>query len=489
MPFVISESRYILQYAQPSCQLPRARAGDSRLISPPTGGTQGHQPPVLEALRVPETEQWLSATTGRIAPEPYSWMQSVHWVGGSGLYSPSQKHGPKWGPTTVALAQEISALAECRPSVEYLARKLGMSPRTVKYHLAILREAGLLAYRSKGTRITGSVRQASVYERVIPREFDRALGIRTVQRDETAPSYTRVAVGIAEEGRTLIGKLAKKAARKIRRKRTKRGVDKSVRAGGRCTPMQVGTSADSPTGSTSLPSEKQKLASGKKSSPTPKQQKPKARKLNAVGRRHQLARELITAVPWLANASVPRIAWVARHVADAGWTVTEVCAFLALAEAPSARRPSALLAHRLKGAVQLWATAQQREAAVEAWHRAEETARKARIAAVRQQRETDGEVQLPQSRAAQNALAAAVSAVETAAFGTSSEPVIVTADDEQHLEDLPRDVVLSLRAAAQADPGLILSALDSGMPERDVRRLYTNWLVDQTLRNAPAPAF
>ncbi|MFB7592405.1 winged helix-turn-helix domain-containing protein [Streptomyces sp. NPDC056169] len=464
--------------------------GDSRLISHPAGGTPGHQAPVLEALRVPETEQWLSMTTGRIAPEPYSWMQAVHWVGGSGLYTPSQTHGPKWGDTTVALAQEISALAECRPSVEYLTRKLGASPRTVKYHLAILREAGLLVYRSKGTRLAGRVRLASVYERVIPAQFDQALGIRTVLRDEAAPAYTRTAVGIAKESRKAIGDLARKAARKIRRKRTKRGVDKSVGRQGRCTPMQVGTSTVSPTGSTSLPSEKSKLASGKKSSPTPKQQKPKARKLNTVGRRYQLARKLIASVPWLGQASVARIAWVARHVADAGWTVEEVRAFLALAEAPSARRPSALLAYRLKGAVQLWPTAEQRASAVEAWHRAEETARKARIAAVRQQRETDGEVQLPQSRAAQKALAAAVTAVETAAFGDgTSEAVIVSSDDEQHLEDLPRDVVLSLRADAQTDPGLILAALDSGMPERDVRRLYTNWLVDQTLRNAPAPAF
>ncbi|MFJ7990296.1 HTH domain-containing protein [Streptomyces sp. NPDC096351] len=414
-------------------------------------------------------------------------MQSVHWVGGSGLYTPSQTHGPKWGPTTVALAQEISALKECRPSVEYLARKLGVSPRTVKYHLAILRETGLLVYRSKGTRLEGRVRLASVYERVIPAQFDEALGIRTVLRDETAPGYERIAVGIAEEARTAIGKLAKKAARKVRRKRTKSVVDKSVSRGARCTPMQVGTSAVSTAGSPTLPSEKE-LASGKKPSPTPKQQKPKRRGLNRVGRRYQLALELITAVPWLANAAVPRIAWVARHVADAGWTVTEVRAFLALAEAPSARRPSALLAHRLKGAVDLWATPRQRTAAVEAWHHAEETARRARIAAVRQQRETPGDVQLPQSHAVRKALAAAVTAIEAAVF-TPGAAVVVGADEEQRIEDLSRDEVLSLRAAAQSDPGLILAALDSGMPERDVRRLYTNWLVDQALRTAPAPAF
>ncbi|MFD3336088.1 helix-turn-helix domain-containing protein [Streptomyces sp. NPDC058700] len=411
----------------------------------------------------------------------------MHWVGGSGLYTPSQTHGPKWGPTTVALAQEISALGECRPSVEYLARKLGVSVRTVKYHLAILREAGLLVYRSKGTRITGRIRLASSYERVIPVEFDQALGIRTVQRDEAAPAYTRTAVGIAEESRKLIGKLAKQAAHKIRRKRTKPVVDKSVDRRGRCTPMQVGTSAVSPTGSISLPSEEQKLASGKTSSPTPKQHKPKARKLNQVGRRYQLARELIASVPWLGQASVARIAWVIRHVADAGWTVTDVRAFLSLADVTSVRRPSAFLAYRLKGAVQLWPTAKGREAAVDAWHRAEEAARKTRVEAVRRQRELDGEVQLPQSPTAQKALAAAVTAVRTAAYGDGTREVfVVSANDEHPLEDPPTEVALSLQAAAQTDPGVILSALHSGMPERDARRLYTNWLVDQALRTTAA---
>lgn len=486
-PFDLSE--YILQHAVPSCQLPRARKGDSRLISTPVGGTQGHQAPVLETFRVSDDAQWLSTTTGRIAPEAYSWMQAVHWIAGCGLYDPAPGHGPKWGPTTVAIAQEIAALIECRPGIDYLARKLGVSERTVQYHLAHLRAAGLLVYRSKGTRLAGRVRLASVYERVIPAQFDVALGIRTVLRDEAAPAYERTAVGIAEEGRTTIATLAKKAARKVRRKRTKPGVDKPVDSQGRCTPMQVDTSTVSTTGSSTLPSEKSKLASGQKSSPT-QQQKPKARKLNQVGRRYQLARELINTVPWLGQAAVARIAWVARHVADAGWSVNEVRAFLALAEAPSARRPSALLAHRLKGATQLWATATQRTTAVEAWHLAEESARKARIAAVRQQRETDVDVQLPQSRAAQREFAAAVAAVEETAFGTrTGETVIVSAADEQRLEDLPRDVVLSLRAAAQTDPGLILAALDSGMPERDVRRLYTNWLVDQILRSTPAPAF
>ncbi|TXS34787.1 hypothetical protein EAO77_38515, partial [Streptomyces sp. t39] len=49
---------------------------------------------------------------------------------------------------------------------------VGASERTVQYHLDMLRETGLLAYRSKGTRLSGRVRQASHFERIIPTAFD-----------------------------------------------------------------------------------------------------------------------------------------------------------------------------------------------------------------------------------------------------------------------------------------------------------------------------
>lgn len=470
----------------PSCQLPHARTGDSRLISPLPGGTQGRPTPSLAAFRVTEQYQWISTTTGRIAPDAYSWMQAVHWIEGSGMYDQAPGHGPKWGPTTLAIAQEISALGECRPSVAYLARKLGLSERTVKYHLAHLRAAGLLVYRSKGTRLPGRVRLASVYERVIPAAFDEALGVRTVLRDETAPAYTRVPVGIAEESRKTIGALARKATRKIRAKRKKRVGDKSAGRTGRCTPMQGGTSTDSPTGSPTLPPES-KLASGKKSSPTPKQQKPKRRTLNRVGRRYQLARELISTVPWLHSASTDRIAWVVRHVADAGWTAVEVRAFLSLAEAPAARRPSGMLAHRLKGAHQLWVTPAQRAAGVDAWHHTEEQARKAAIGRVRDEREAAGEVQLPASAVVARAWAAATEAVRD--LVGLEDATLHGIDDQRAPEDLSREEVLQQRAWAEQDPALILAALDAGMPETDARRIYTHRLVDQALRTAAAPAF
>ncbi|KFG02568.1 hypothetical protein IQ62_01225, partial [Streptomyces scabiei] len=306
--------------------------------------------------------QWLHATTGRIATCPHSWMQAVHWVAGSGLYAPSREHGPKWGPTTIAIAQEIAALKECRPGVDYLARKLKVAERTVQYHLGILREAGLLVYRSKGTRIHGVGGRASVFERVIPTAFDEALGIRTI-----GEGATRRPVGAAPEARTLLGKLAKKAARKTRRAR-RRPSRTPASDQGRCTPMQGGTSTGSSTAGTHSPSEA-KLASGSSQSPTPKSSKRGQRTLNRVGRRYQLARELIQMVPWLSRASAPRIAWIIRHAADAGWTALEV---QAIAEwepvhADDARRPSGLLAYRLGDRHQLFDTPAKRRTAVQAW--------------------------------------------------------------------------------------------------------------------------
>ncbi|KIF66258.1 hypothetical protein HY68_36745 [Streptomyces sp. AcH 505] len=418
--------------------------------------------------------QWVATTTGRTATDPYSWMQAIHWVSGSGLYKPTRTHGPAWGPTTVLIAQEISALSECRPGIDYLARKLDCSERTVQYHLGMLREAGLLAYRSKGTRLSGQPNQASVYERIIPTVFDTALGIRT-----TGEGLQRRPVGIAPESRTLIGKLAKKAARKIR-KRRRRARTTPVSGGSLCTPMQGGTSASSPTGCNSLPSETSKLASGEADSPTPKTSKCGPRKLNRVGRRHQLARELMTLIPWLGGASPQRLAWIVRHVADAGWTALEV---QAIAEtmpltARDVRRPSGMLAHRLKGVHLLFTTPQRRATAVAAWQESR-TAEHARHAGYDEGITTS------------TANSAHVRRLTAEAFAQVRQGPVLPEPVDGSLCEIPagaipgigtltRDDVIEMRAAAQKDPGLIEFAIE-GLGETEARRLYTSALVDQAL--------
>ncbi|WP_329376214.1 helix-turn-helix domain-containing protein [Streptomyces sp. NBC_01483] len=415
--------------------------------------------------------QWLHATTGRIATCAHSWMQAVHWVSDlarKGRYVPTSKHSPKWGPTTVALAQEIAALKECRPGIDYLARKLKVSVRTVKYHLAMLREAGLLVYRSKGTRLRGEGNQASVFERVVPAAFDEELGIRTV-----GEGVQRRPVGASEEHRGLLGKLAKKAARKARRRPRRTPVSRTSR----CTPMQVGTSGTSSAASTYSPPEN-KLASGASKFPTQKKsnrgpKKPKT--LNKIGRRYQLARELIQLVPWLKGASIPRIAWIVRHAADAGWTALEVQA-IAEQERPilaaQVRRPSGLLADRLGNLHLLFTTPERRKTAVLAWQesRAQEQARHADSAGY------DDLGEGPKSPAARRAIDEAFAAIR----GRLAAVDVPVDSSPLALEDLSRDEIVDMRAAALKNPDLIHSAI-ALIGERDARRLYTNRLVDQTL--------
>ncbi|MGW5529475.1 transcriptional regulator [Streptomyces xanthochromogenes] len=419
--------------------------------------------------------QWVGTTAGRIATCPYSWMQAVHWVAGSGLYTPSRLHGPQWGETTIRLAQELSALTECRPGVAYLARKLGVSERTVQYHLDMLREAGLLAYRSKGTRLTGAMRQASHYERIIPAPFDVALGIRTVLADG-APAVERRPVGIAQESRGVIAKLARKAARKVRRTRS--------RGRKRCTPMQVGTSSPSTTGTPPFPPES-KLESGEQDVPTEKKPQKQARRLNRIGRRHQLARELISEVSWLGPASSARIAWIVRDVADAGWSCHEVRAFLSPGGEPepgTARRPSGLLAHRLKGAVQLWDTADKRHRGVQGWQ-------DSLLSRKTTGRGFDSAWGGPARVSARSLIAEAVSRVRSAEHAAAED--IEAGAELAALEGLSREDVIEHRAAALKDPGVILIAIECA-GEDYARRLYSNRLVDQALEantRSTAPAW
>lgn len=471
----------------PACQLGAATAPDSRLISPRPGGTPCHQTEHTigtQGLHVPPHSQWLHTTSGRIATDPYSWMQAVHWVAGSGLYTPSRSNGPKFGPTTIAIAQEIAALAECRPGVDYLARKLKISERTVQYHLGMLRETGLLVYRSKGTRVSGVGGRASVFERIIPTAFDQALGIRTI-----GEGATRRPVGAAPEHRSTLGKLAKKAARKVRRRPRR----KPVSGQGRCTPMQGGTSSSSSTSLTRFPSES-KLASGESESTTRKSAKRGPRKLNKVGRRHQLARELKQMVPWLSRASVPRLAWIVRHCADAGWTALEVQA--AAEQMPvskdDARRPSGLLAWRLAGCHQLYNTPARRKTMYLAWQesRASEQARHTGYDHLT----TDDRG--PASVSVQRLYAAAARRVQEIATGPVDDADCHSIDAETGegtaaLEDFDRDFIRTIRAEAERDLTQITRALETGMTETDARRFYTNWLVDQALaaQQTAVPAF
>lgn len=248
-----------MPYAHTACQLEHAQMPETRQKSCAEQGTQCPQ--------IAPAGQWLSTTTGRIATDGHSWLTAVHWAADpkTKRYTPTRNHGPRsMNVTTVLLAQELANLKECRPGIAYLARKLNVSERTVEYHLGMLREAGLLAYRSKGGRVAQGVDEASVYERIIPVAFDEDLGIRT-----TGEGVQRRPVGAAAEHRKTIGKLAKKAAKRMRRPRRRTPVSGEAR----CTLMKGGTSGSSST-SCSIPPLRQDSPAG--STLTPPRRRPPA---------------------------------------------------------------------------------------------------------------------------------------------------------------------------------------------------------------------
>ncbi|MGA5704568.1 transcriptional regulator [Peterkaempfera bronchialis] len=329
----------------------------SRTVDPPAAD----EAPGGHGLPVPAAEQWISTTTSRIAPDSYTWMQAVHWAHDVGARTPVRSQGPRFGPTTVLLAQQLAQLNPCRPGVDFLARVLKVSARTVKYHLAILREAGLLTYRTKGTRVRQERARASEFARAIPAAFDQALGVRTVPSD----TLIRTVVGVSEQGRTHLARLGKKAARTVRRK-ARTTTRRSSSGSSDCTPMEGGSCTASPAALTTFPSERGPRSGKTSSSPSRRGRTREA--FNAVGRRYQLGLELVRQVPWLGGTPVARVAWAVRHLADSGWTAHEVIAVLAL-RAPSDRihRPSGFLTARLVGAERLYDTPAKRANLVAWW--------------------------------------------------------------------------------------------------------------------------
>lgn len=283
---------------------------------------------------IAEPSQWLAHSPCRDARSPYAWMQSVLWARTARLH-------PRFSDLTVQLAAVLAELTPCRPGVEYLMRRLNRSRRCVQYHLSCLRETGLLVYVVKGTRRRGMSPLASEFCRSIPPAFDHAVGVIT-----TGLGFERRVTGCSEPGRKLLGKLGTKVKRWLRRRPRP------------CTPMGGTTGRSSSAGLTSTPL--------KGTSPTAPQNSPRSSG-SPVRRRFRLATQLIERVPWLHRASLPRIAWVVGAVADAGWTVDEVVAWLNLQTSPErVTRPSGFLARRLQGATAIWPTEAGRQRALEA---------------------------------------------------------------------------------------------------------------------------
>ncbi|WP_208883449.1 hypothetical protein [Streptomyces armeniacus] len=209
-------------------------------------------------------------------------------------------------------------------------------------------------------------------------------------------------------------------------------------------------------------------------------------KLNKVGRRYQLAAELVRQVPWLRRADVPRVAWAVREVSDAGWTAAEVTAWLGTTAAPTdgARRPSGLLAFRLRGVTGTpgWRTPAQRSQAVQEWRdsRRAERARHDHTAGWGTQ-----DWQPPRSRAVQRHVAEAFAQVREHPRDRHAAGAVWTTDASSGPQDLTQQELQDLRNTAwgsfmTGDPTLITSAVDL-MGRACAEQLYGAALVRRAL--------
>ena len=239
--------------------------------------------------------------------------------------------------------------------------------------------------------------------------------------------------------------------------------------------MEGGSTGSFPAAS-SIPPSETRLASGDSARPTPKKDTSRPRKLNKVGRRYQLAQELIQNVPWLSRASAPRISWIARHCADAGWQWQEVQA-AAEERGPigtnDSARPSGLLAYRLKGVHKLYASEKARHAMLTAWE-------DSRLREHIRHQGWDGSAaaNIPGQRT--DTAAAAMAHINNVLKDMAAEEATEHYAGAVDIQALSRDEVLEHRALAANDPEYV-SGMLATLGDRDTRRLLTHRIVDQAL--------
>ncbi|MCX5207576.1 transcriptional regulator [Streptomyces sp. NBC_00237] len=369
-----------------------AAALAAKVPAPRSAPDDGFAAPAFALVR--GEAQGVQQTASRRAG-PRAWLRSVVWLVGAGLH-------PLAGPSTVRVAEDLAArmdftLGLVLYDLDGTVRRLGLSRATVKRHVKILRELGALVWVRHGSkrnlRVPGRAytATATIYGAVIPLVYDDAMGHRLV-----GAGYEARVCGVTEAGRERAVEVARTAA-EAKRKRPVRRRRRSGRE-----PHSPGSYPQClSAGKTLSPSEKN-LASGESDSPTQRRKKRRAggpKKRNRFGNRLHLAGQLIAELDWLRGCHVRRIAWVSQHVADAGWSVTEIRAWIDFRGGIGSghvRRGSGLLATLLAGAHTSIDTPAKRAALVEHWRGTQVAMRRHRIQHVRRQREQfDGDWRVP----------------------------------------------------------------------------------------------
>lgn len=132
--------------------------------------------------------------------QPRPWIQAVRWA------TEHQLH-PKLSHTTMRIARDLAARMDYDRGwvlydLEGTCARTGLSPATVKRHVAYLRETGLLAWQRHGSktnlRLPGRAytATATIYAATIPPAYDHATG-----RTRTGTGYHARVTSYTEAGR------------------------------------------------------------------------------------------------------------------------------------------------------------------------------------------------------------------------------------------------------------------------------------------------
>lgn len=155
--------------------MPQSRSGTSTQLSTSTAAPSNGAP----FTAVTAQDQTIQHTASRRSG-PRRWLRAVEWA------LTTSPH-PQATATTLTLAQDLAARMDydtghVRYAINRTIARTGMARSTITKHAKILREMGLLAWVSRGSKTNirrllgqpGYAATATVYAAVIPAGFDRA---------------------------------------------------------------------------------------------------------------------------------------------------------------------------------------------------------------------------------------------------------------------------------------------------------------------------
>lgn len=242
---------------------------------------------------------------------PRRWLRVVAWSIAAGLH-------PRAGATTVRVAEDLAERMDydtghARYCLDETAARLGINRSTVKRHVAVLRELGLLAWVMHGTRtnirralgLKGYAGTATVYAATIPPVYDHAMGHTLIGTGYTAR------IVIDQRGQQPAGADAPPSLTVV-----KKSPAAEVESGFKNTSRERATR---PTAPISLPTQKTAGNSGGAARRRPAAQ---------VARDCRIAAQVRPRVNWTQGEGIRRLAHALRPLIDQGLDVHDIVAEL-----------------------------------------------------------------------------------------------------------------------------------------------------------------